>query len=197
MKLPAGGWRYSNPDDLARLVAEDRIHFGADESKVPAFKRYLSEFREGVLRSVVDLDRAGAAKRLRNLLGCDAFAFPKDEILLAELISAMTGKNDVVLAFFAGSGTTAPAVLLQNQLDGGNRTFIVTQSPEPSENDVRAAGFETISELTSERIARAAECHGGRFECVSVTGSADGISLAPRFFRRKATKEFVGRLARR
>jgi adenine-specific DNA-methyltransferase len=66
-------------------------------------------------------------------------------------------KDSVVLDFFAGSGTTAQAVLEQNALDGGDRKFIAVQLPEPTPDGsaAREAGYDTISELAIERIKRA------------------------------------------
>jgi len=88
-----------------------------------------------------------------------AFANGKKPIrLLKQLMKwANNTRDGVILDFFAGSGTTAHAVLQANAEDGGNRRFIVVQldeTPEPK-SDVAKAGYKTISELTRERIRRA------------------------------------------
>lgn len=68
------------------------------------------------------------------------------------------GKNDVVLDFFAGSGSTAHAVMSLNAEDGGNRKFVCVQLPEPTdpESEAGKAGYATIAEISKERICRAA-----------------------------------------
>jgi adenine-specific DNA-methyltransferase len=67
------------------------------------------------------------------------------------------GKNSLVLDFFAGSATTAHAVMQINAEDGGNRKFIMVQLPEPCDEKSEAfkAGYKTIAEISKERIRRA------------------------------------------
>ena len=89
------------------------------------------------------------------------FDYPKPLSLIKELIQGATlftkADNEIVLDFFAGSGTTAQAVMELNSEDGGTRKFIAVQLPEPTptESEARKAGFKTISEVTRERIKRA------------------------------------------
>lgn len=84
--------------------------------------------------------------------------FPKPVSLLRQLLEmGSSGKEDIILDFFAGSGTTAQAVLEMNREDGGQRKFILVQSPDPVPKKTLAGkmGFETISGLCAERIRRA------------------------------------------
>ena len=67
---------------------------------------------------------------LREILGVDTFAFPKPQTLIKKLIQQVTSDNDVVLDSFAGSGTTAHAVLELNKEDGGNRKFILVEQED-------------------------------------------------------------------
>jgi adenine-specific DNA-methyltransferase len=96
------------------------------------------------------------------------FDFPKDETILQEIVEMLTTTGDTVLDFFAGSGTTAHAIMAQNAADGGNRRFILVQLPEPLDPENKdqkvAADFcdklgkpRTIAELTKERLRRAAK----------------------------------------
>ncbi|MBE3143436.1 MAG: site-specific DNA-methyltransferase, partial [Planctomycetes bacterium] len=66
------------------------------------------------------------------------------------------GEESIILDFFAGSGTTAQAVLELNQQDGGNRKFILVQLPEPSDKNTEAekVDYSTIAEITKERSRR-------------------------------------------
>ncbi|MCX2801748.1 site-specific DNA-methyltransferase [Microbulbifer thermotolerans] len=85
------------------------------------------------------------------------FQSPKSVDTLRELIRMATRKDSIVLDFFAGSGTSAQAVLAQNAEDGGNRRFVMVQiaEPTPEGSEARKAGFATVVEITKERIRRA------------------------------------------
>ena len=103
-------------------------------------------------------------------MGSVIFPHPKPVSLLTYLVRSCTTESfdchDIVLDFFAGSGTTGQAVMEQNALDGGNRQFILVQLPEPllEENKEQAAALafckehnleENIAALTAERLRRA------------------------------------------
>jgi adenine-specific DNA-methyltransferase len=88
---------------------------------------------------------------LRVLALDRAFDTPKPLVVLQLLMSSATEGDDVVLDFFAGSGTTAHAVLDLNKQDGGNRKFILVQLPEPTERE----DYPTIADITKERVRRA------------------------------------------
>lgn len=97
------------------------------------------------------------------------FCNPKPLSLLQYLLQVVTKENNVILDFFAGSATTAHAVMQLNAKDGGNRKFIMVQLPEPCNEKSEAfkAGYENIAEISKERIRRAGkkilegECHEG------------------------------------
>ena len=78
---------------------------------------------------------------------------------ILEIICFDNSQNDIIVDFFAGSGTTAHATLQLNAEDGGGRKFICVQLPEPTDEKSEAckAGYKTISEITKERIRRAGE----------------------------------------
>ena len=80
-----------------------------------------------------------------------AFEYPKPCGCCGEVgIGTYTKPDDIVLDFFAGSGTTAQAVLELNAQDGGNRKFILVQLPEPTDRK----DFPTIADITKERVRR-------------------------------------------
>lgn len=83
------------------------------------------------------------------------FDFPKPERLLQYLVSVFTENDDLVLDFFAGSGSTAHGLALQNADDGGSRRYVLVNLPEPTgaESAARAAGFETVADITYKRIS--------------------------------------------
>ena len=76
--------------------------------------------------------------------------------MIKNFLIGSTDENDIILDFFAGSGTTAQAVLELNKEDGGNRKFILVQMPEPCDEDSEAfkAGYKTIADIGKERIRR-------------------------------------------
>src|SRR5690606_33576581 len=98
------------------------------------------------------------AKEVTALLEAGAFDVPKPIRLLNRLIRLANLENDsIVLDFFAGSGTTAHAVMELNKEDGGNRKYICVQLPELTDEKSEAykAGYKTIAEISKERIRRA------------------------------------------
>ncbi len=156
VRIPTAGWRISKKEDMLALIDEDRIEFGANENKVPTIKRYLHETEGQVIPSIFYRDRRAAAQKLNTLLGRNIFDNPKDEYILKKLFEAITNDEDIILDFFAGSGSTAHAVLKLNKEDGGNRKFILVQLPEKTKEDSEAykAGYKTIADICKERIRR-------------------------------------------
>jgi adenine-specific DNA-methyltransferase len=168
VKVPSRGWTTPDPQKMAEWIKDDRVHFGADETSVPCLKKHLKDGEFQPPYSVFYQDGRAASKRLRALMGGDCFDFPKDEIVLQELIEMLTEGNDLVVDFFAGSATTAHSVLAQNAVDRGTRRFIMVQLPEPLDpaNKSQKVGAElcdelgverTIAKLAQERVRRAAK----------------------------------------
>lgn len=198
-KVPSGGWRFT-PEAMETQLTEDRVHFGPDHSTVPCRKSYLVDHESEVPYSVFYQDGRAATKRLRALMGGDVFENPKDETVLQRIIEFATEKDDLVLDFFAGSGSSAHAVMLQNKADGGNRRFISVNLPEPTPDDstARNLGYETVSSITRERIRRAAaavEADDFSLRCLTlgesnfkvwdpekVENSTDGVAQAVEMF---------------
>jgi adenine-specific DNA-methyltransferase len=117
---------------------------------------------EKVIRSMLTgkefSSRRGTAE-LEELFGKKIFSFPKPLSLICHFARAATDKDSIVLDFFAGSGTTAHAVLQLNAEDGGSRRFICVQSPELTDlgGEAARAGYRTIADITRERIRRCGE----------------------------------------
>ncbi len=127
VKMPARGWVYASPERMAEMIAADMIHFGEDEQKVPCVKSYLKDNEYAAPYSVLYKDGRAATKRLRHILGMSDFGYPKDETVIAETISSWTENDDLFMDYFAGSGTTAHAVINLNREDGGNRKYILVE----------------------------------------------------------------------
>ena len=148
-------WSLIEPQFL-KLKAEGRIYFGKDGSAQPGIIRYLSEV-EGLVpwtwwpsAEVGHTDEA--RKEIRAIFGTQTvYDTPKPVRLLRRILEIAASPEGLVLDFFAGSGTTAHAVLDLNKDDGGKRRFIVVQFPEPTDRE----DYRTIAEITKERIRRA------------------------------------------
>ncbi len=158
VKIPSRGWLFQEPV-MREHIQAGRVAFGPTEDGVPTFKRYLSDTEFEVPYSVFYQDGRAASKRLRTLMDGPVFDFPKDETVIQTLVNMATSDNDLVLDFFAGSGTTAQAVMAQNAEDGGRRRFILVQLNErPAPGSAAAKqGYASIAAIARERIRRAAQ----------------------------------------
>jgi adenine-specific DNA-methyltransferase len=146
-------WAYI-PESMNKMISEERILFPEDISRRPMLKRFKSELRSEVnpvstWASEVGLNTA-ATREIQEMFGSAAFSYSKPTSLLNFLTKTTADKNDLILDFFAGSGTTAQAVLELNAADGGNRKFILVQLPEPTGRE----DYPTIAEITKERVRR-------------------------------------------
>ncbi|MEV0070806.1 DNA methyltransferase [Amycolatopsis sp. NPDC050768] len=131
------GWVYSS-ERMAELVAAGRIRFGADESTRPTFKRYLDEMDGQVPLDAFYVDRRAASRRIEGILGDKRFPNPKDHEVLGRWIRVVAPKDAVVLDFFAGSGSTAEAVMRVNAEDDGTRRCILVTNNEVSAKEAKA-----------------------------------------------------------
>jgi adenine-specific DNA-methyltransferase len=160
---PTHAWKYEKAEH-ERHVREKRLWWGKDgDAKYPRLKVFLSESDGGLVpidvwdyKSSGTTDEGGA--EVKNIFGEAVFDNPKPTKLIKRILKLATSNddNDIVLDFFAGSGTTAQAVLELNKEDGGNRQFILVQVAEETSVDSVAhkAGYQVISEITQERIRR-------------------------------------------
>lgn len=174
---PTGrSWRLSKKAFLERLE-DNRIWFGSDGNGVPRMKRFLSELKKtGITPMTVwKYNEVGhsqsATQELQNLMGGKKyFTYPKPVKLIQRAIQLYSNEDSLILDFFAGSATTAEAVMRQNIEDGGRRRYIMVQLPERTYSESsdgvlrptssgRVAfedGFMSIDEISRERIRRAA-----------------------------------------
>ena len=161
---PAGrSWSLSKKAFFERLQ-DNRIWFGPDGNGVPRIKRFLSELRKnGITPTTIwKYTEVGhsqeATQKLAQLFdGKKFFDYPKSVDLIKRILSLYSSDKDIIFDFFAGSGTTAHAVMQLNKADGGNRKFICVQLPELCDTNSEAykAGYRTIADISKERIRRA------------------------------------------
>lgn len=124
---PMMGYRF--PEDTMReLLAQGKIIFGADETKLVELKVYVTDYR-AKLSSLFELDGRVGTNELKEIFPGEKrpFDFPKPTALIEELLSFTTSGDDIVLDSFAGSGTTGHAVLKLNSADRQQRRFILVE----------------------------------------------------------------------
>ncbi len=162
-------WLY-NEEKVKQLISDNRIGF-RKKSGTPFLKRYLSEVRQGTTLATILEDNGfsqDSAKEIRQLFQMDVFDFPKPVKYLKTLITTGCGNNDIILDFFAGSGSTGDAVMQLNAEDNGNRKFIIVQLPEIIDQKSNKTVYDfvknelkiatpTIFEITKERLIRASK----------------------------------------
>ncbi|MDU9719741.1 site-specific DNA-methyltransferase [Helicobacter pylori] len=163
--IPPGGFRYSK-EKLQELIKDNRIHFHTDGS-LPTLKRYLDENHTQRPKSIMSDDQRPDYALLQELFnGIMVFDNPKQMAFMQRIIGIATEKGDIILDFFAGSGTTVHAVMELNAEDKGNREFILVQIGEEIKEDKSAYDFckkelksakPIISDITTERVKRAAQ----------------------------------------
>ncbi|WP_274369987.1 site-specific DNA-methyltransferase [Morganella morganii] len=161
VKIPSRGWMFSDPEKMNDMIKNGRVHFGPNESAVPCIKSYLKDKEDQVPYSVFYQDGRAATKRLRALMGDDVFDHPKDELVLKELFEFAMRDGGIAVDFFAGSGSTAHALMdLQND-DGVNRNFILVQLPEKCDEKSGAfkLGYKKISDICLDRIKKASDIY--------------------------------------
>ena len=136
---PAGSfWRVSKAR-FDEMDADNRIWWGKTGSNTPRIKRFLTEVKQGVVpQTLWTYQEVGhtqdAKKQLNEILpknrNDDVFSTPKPLQLLDRILRLATNPDDLVLDFFAGSGTLAQALLGLNKADGGNRRFVLVSNTE-------------------------------------------------------------------
>ncbi len=136
---PSGGWRYKD-SEIQSMLENNMFHFGDDETVIPVPKRYLHDYMEQTPKSTLFFDSQTSTKWLKKRKIDFDFAKPID---LIKHILSIFDKDVTVLDFFAGSGTTAHAVLEMNKADSGNRKFILCTNNEV--NDEKAMKYFKLS----------------------------------------------------
>jgi len=156
---PQGRYPRYSKESLLKIYEEGGLYFnkngGIDR------KTYLSEVKQGkTVGSLWSYSNVGSShqsnEELATIMTKGMFDNPKPLKLIQTCLKIANLKDDIILDFFAGSGTTAHAVMELNQEDGGNRKYILVQLPEATEQNSEAykAGYKKISDITKERIKR-------------------------------------------
>lgn len=162
---PEGRYWVFNEGEIKKRIEDGRIIFGKSGTARPVQKVFLSERKNLHIKAESWWDKHGlnedGTEEITTLVGPKIFTHSKPTALIKHLLTIISDKNsaDIVLDFFAGSGTTAHAIMALNAEDGRNRKFICVQIPEPTpeNSEAKKAGYKTIAEISKERIRRAGE----------------------------------------
>lgn len=182
-KVPEAGWRYSSSEEMQRQIKLGLVEFRKDHTEPPFRKAHIRPIPDEVEDDGATVEENGesegelatqvrgsylykqsqvAVKYLRKLMGVKLYDNPKDHEEIAKLVKYIVGSSvsEIVVDFFAGSGTTGEAVLRLNEEFDSNHKFILVQLPEPCNPKERTgkaalnAGLTTVAEITKERIRR-------------------------------------------
>ena len=162
----------NNEETFKEYYSKNRIIFPGDYDFLNISKPVLRYWKEDDILKVGEKfgkvavstklpDSVGMSldgtKEMTGLFETKVFSYPKPVGLLSYIVKIVTEKDDIILDFFAGSGTTAHAVMQMNKEDGGHRKFICVQLPElcDEKSEAYKAGYKTIAEIAKERIRRA------------------------------------------
>lgn len=127
-------------------LSENRIYFPKNGDGVPRYKIFKTDKKETIQSSIISGVKTSITGKneVKNILGYEAFKFPKPTDLIKRLIKISSNNKSIILDFFAGSGTTGQAVMDLNKEDGGSRKFILCTN---NENNI-------CEDITYERLSR-------------------------------------------
>ena len=161
IEAPEKGWRWSK-ETIEEKIKTGEIIFSEDETRIIR-KIYLNKLEGRAPETIWFGKEVGTTRDGNRVIkelfdGVLPFDTPKPVELIKKALQLSNRKDAIVLDFFAGSGTTAHATMQLNAEDDGNRQFILATIDEPANSDVaRSAGFDTIDQISRERIRRAAQ----------------------------------------
>ena len=157
-------WVYA-PDNMKKMIEDNRIWFGIDGNAFPSVKQFLSEVsgrRPSSLLMYEDYGHTDMAKKEVIKLFPDIEKIPFDTPKPTKLIKLLTiigsSENDIILDFFSGSATTAHSILeLNSEQENSQRKFILVQLPEQllDNDEAIKKGLNNLCEVGKERIRRA------------------------------------------
>jgi len=160
-------WRFPK-ERFKELIADNRIWFGEEGNNVPRLKRFLSEVKQGITPLTIwTFEEVGhnqeGKQELKSMLseGDVFFGTPKVVRLMNRMFTIGTNSDDIIVDYFAGSGTTAHAVLDLNREDGGNRKYILVEM---------ADYFDTVMKPRIQKVVYSSEWKEGEPQ------NSDGIS---------------------
>ena len=175
-----GNYFRVSPEKFAQLDREGRITWGPNGESMPRLKRYLSDVRKGVVPQTLwlhgDVGHTQEAKKelvsvLQFERSEDVFNTVKPTRLIERILRIATDKDSIVLDSFAGSGTTAHAVLALNKEDGGNRRFVLIECEDYIDSVTAERVRRVIKGVPSAKDAALKAGYGGTFSYFELGGA--------------------------
>ena len=167
IKTPGGQkyirhWFCNDKNEYKELENSGFLYFGSDGNSAPRIKIFEDIEKDFILTSIMrGFGTSGSAKsEIEDIFfNREVFDTPKPSKLIKELVRTNTQTRATILDFFAGSATTADAVMQLNAEDGGNRKYILCTLDEQvaDKSAAKEAGYATIDQISRERIRRAAK----------------------------------------
>lgn|SRR5574343_44931 len=163
---PSGRCWLFTEDVMNQKIINNEIWFGDHGNNVPRVKTYLHDKERGltpesIIFAALGSTNEGAKKDIKTIFDGEAsFVTPKSKELLSFLLSIGTTNESIILDSFAGSGTTAHAVLNLNKEDNGNRKFILIEMEDYADS------------ITAERVKRVINGYGDGAKKIEGTGGS-------------------------
>ena len=201
-KVPERGWGFATPAAMQKQIDLELVEFREDHTQPPFRKAHLRPVLEEldedaeaitvsdgeeedvaigmqVMPSVIYKQSQVAVKYLRNLMGSKVFDNPKDHEVIARIIRLCTSPDsgDIILDSFAGSGTTAHAVLALNAEDGGNRRFIMIEQEDYADTLTAERARRVMRGVPGAKDERLREGYGGTFTFLRLGDALDEGAL--------------------
>ena len=177
--VPSRGWLFPTKERMDEIISKGLVAFGEDEKSVPTLKSYLKDREFQAPYSVFYQDGRAATKRLRDVMGNEDFVFPKDETVIADTISLNSGNDDLFFDYFAGSGTTAHAIINLNREDKGSRKYMLCEM---------ANYFNKVTRPRIEKIVYSSDWRDGK------PISRNGISQCFKYIRLEQYEDTLNNL---
>ncbi|WP_405378242.1 site-specific DNA-methyltransferase [Nonlabens sp. Asnod3-A02] len=155
-----GPWMVKE-NEFRILEKENKLYWASGKMETPYGKLYLHDSKGQIPNDNWGIEVGSnqqASVNITNLFNKRVFDFPKPYTLIRNILSFSTSKNSIILDSFAGSGTTAHAVLNLNKEDGGNRKFILVEMEDYAQD------------ITAERVKRVIDGYGKDKKAVEGTG---------------------------
>ncbi len=167
---PLGRCWITNRETMAAWLADKRIYFGKNGDGRPQLKRYLQDVQQGVVPITIwGNDAVGSTTNARRIVlqifddSDSPFQNPKPHTLVQQILRIGSDKSDIILDSFAGSGTTAHAVLALNKEDGGSRKFILVECEDYADTITAERVQRVINGVPNARDKSLQEGLGGSF----------------------------------
>lgn len=191
--LASRGWAYG-PETMAKMIDEKRILWPSSADGRPRLKRFMNTLRAEVTGFSTFRNfgfTTDGTRELARLFGEKVFDFAKPVAALKEVCRQATVADgeDIVLDFFAGTCTTAQAVMELNQEDGGNRRYVMVQLPEP----VEGSKFPNLAVIGRERLKRVlAEIQAASTDLITESGGKKELGYRAFRLDRSNFKNWTG-----